>query len=56
MIKRGKRRNRIISIVLCMAVLLSALATYPPVRTEAANKVMTLKTARTLALRNTSTR
>ena len=54
MIKRGKRRNRIISIVLCMAVLLSALATYPPVRTEAASKVMTLKTARTLALRNSS--
>ena len=54
MTKRGKRKNRIIGIVLCMAVLFSALAAYPPMRTEAANKVMTLKTARTLALRNSS--
>ena len=41
-----------ISIALCLAVFFSALITFPSIRTEAATKVLTLQTARTLALRN----
>ena len=54
MLVRGKWKKRLISIAISLAVLFSVLATYPPIKTEAATKVLTLKTARTLALRNSS--
>lgn len=47
-------RKSMIGIALCLAMLVSVLSTYPPLRTDAANKVLTLATARSLALRNSS--
>ncbi|MBR3538086.1 MAG: TolC family protein [Eubacterium sp.] len=52
MIHLKRWKKRMISIALCLAVFFSALITFPSIRTEAATKVLTLQTARTLALRN----
>ena len=47
-------RKRLFSIALSVAVLVSMLAIYPPIKTDAADKVLTLSTARNLAIRNSS--
>ncbi len=52
--KASKWKKRLTGIVLSMAMLISALSTSPSVETEAANKVLTLKMARSLALQNSS--
>ena len=52
--KKCKLKNRLFSIALCLAVFLSVFSVYPPIRVEAAQKVLTLGTARTLAIRNST--
>ena len=47
-------RKRLISIALSVAVFFSALAAWPPLVTDAADRVLTLSTAITLAIRNSS--
>ncbi len=54
MLRMRKWKKRLISIAICMAVLFSALAVYPPIRIDAADKVLTLAIARKLALRNSA--
>jgi len=52
--RTGSWIKRIICIALTVAVFFSVLSINPPVIVEAANKVLTLSTARTLAIRNSS--
>jgi len=52
--KKCKLKNRLFSIALCLAVFLSVFSVFPPIRVEAAQKVLTLGTARTLAIRNST--
>ena len=47
-------KKRLIGIALGLAILVSMLAVYPPTRIEAADKVLSLSTARKLAIRNSS--
>ncbi|MBR3539397.1 MAG: TolC family protein, partial [Eubacterium sp.] len=54
-LKRKKTlKKRMISMVLCMMFFFSALAAWPPLKTDAADRVLTLSAAITLALRNSS--
>ena len=52
MIRMKRWKMRMMSIALCAAILFCVLFVYPPVRVEAADKLLTLKTAVTLALKN----
>ncbi len=52
MIKTARLIKSYISMVLCIAMVLCAVITTPPVRTEAAVKKMTLALARELAIKN----
>ena len=52
MIRMKRWKIRMMSIALCAAILFCVLFVYPPVRVEAADKLLTLKTAVTLALKN----
>ncbi len=52
MIRMKRWKMRMMSIALCAAILICVLFVYPPVRVEAADKLLTLKTAVTLALKN----
>ncbi len=49
-----KWKKRLLSIAICVAVLVSALAAYPPMVTHAATKTLTLSTATRLAIRNSA--
>jgi len=57
MLRKAKKsliKKRLISIALSLAVFFSALSVWPPLVTDAADKVLSLSMARTLAIRNSS--
>ena len=50
----GKKGKRIISIILSTALILCFLSVITPMKSEAADKKLTLEKARSLALKNSS--